>query len=76
MKVENLSLAKDCLDIQQDLKTMLERIKENSRISVCGSCIYVSNKVGGINTDKRLRDFICKFIKEEQKRINKIIKSL
>ena len=76
MDIKNLRLAEECIKIKHILDNMREAVRDASNTSVCGVKMVVGNRTGGVNTEQRLRESICKFIKEEQERINEILKTL
>ena len=76
MDIKNLRLAEECITIKHILDNMREAVRDASNTSVCGVKMVVGNRIDGVNTEQRLREAICNFIKEEQERINKIIETL
>lgn len=76
MDIKNLKLVEECIKIKQILDNMRDAIRESSNISVCDVKMMVGNRIGGVNTEQRLRETLCNFIKEEQERINEILETL
>lgn len=76
MDIKNLRLAEECITIKHILDNMREAVRDAANTSVCGIKMTVGNRIGGVNTEERLRNVICNFIKEEQERINEMLKEL
>ena len=76
MDIKNLKVAEECITIKHILENMREAIRETPNVSVCGVRMSVGNRIGGVNTEQRLREVLCNFIKEEQERINEMLKTL
>ena len=76
MDIKNLRLAEECITIKHILDNMREAVRDAANTSVCGIKMTVGNRIGGVNTEHRLRETLCKFIKEEQERINEMLKEL
>ena len=76
MDIKNLKLVEECITIKHILDNMREAVRDASNTSVCGVKMVVGNRIGGVNTEQRLREVLCNFIKEEQERINEMLKTL
>ena len=76
MDIKNLKIAEECIAIKHILDNMREAVRDASNVSVCGIKMSIGNRIGGVNTEQRLREVLCNFFKEEQERINKMIETL
>lgn len=76
MDIKNLRLVEECITIKHILDNMREAVRDASNTSVCGIKMTVGNRIGDVNTEQRLREVLCDFFKEEQERINEILKNL